>query len=634
MAKTTRASKSTKTTTKKKTNKAGLLSLPQFNRPVQLLAFAAIFGVLGLLLNYFVNARPNIPSENQAVFVYRAGHGHTIYEADFSDSEYPIALYEDGLLVCGQEEHHAEPRQARLSKAEIKEFVQQAKVQGFENLEANKHYHDDSGLVDPVELATILYLYDGQGKAAYYTSGEKPAGFAGVEQFAKSYCETHAKDELVTEEYIVESVPTEERAAKVAPERRPALEASAKAQLKTIERPEFGPAVRNTQDESLLQTKKVSKQTAQSLLKGLGGNKNGRVEHEGKNYDVRVSPVIPEYHLRDVQKDEEETAKKGGKVHAGAARTVEFVWFYPSDQALQSNASTNLANTSIAVRSWYKSKINENMIHGGNRVLRGAKTTAQYETCPSGKTCADKLLAAHYNVQAELQRTDAQVVVLFQSSLNKCNGWGSGGGGSANLGDNQAGSATFGQGTVNMTGCNWVDGRERVTAHELGHGLGSGHWCSNYNVLATSSCSTPANSLGTALLNSTQKTTWRNNSWFFSASPGHLLAGEQMFGDAILRSPQGKYRLVMQQSDGNLVVYEAATGKAIWNSRTGGYPGSKTVFQTSGNLIVRKTNGTVCQSQSGGKSGSRLVMQDDGNLVIYTSSNTAIWSSRYNTWYC
>jgi hypothetical protein len=49
------------------------------------------------------------------------------------------------------------------------------------------------------------------------------------------------------------------------------------------------------------------------------------------------------------------------------------------------------------------------------------------------------------------------------------------------------------------------------------------------------------------------------------------------------------------QADGNAVLY--ASGRAVWNSRTGG------------------------------NAGARLVMQNDGNLVVYAASGKALWAS-------
>jgi hypothetical protein len=54
-------------------------------------------------------------------------------------------------------------------------------------------------------------------------------------------------------------------------------------------------------------------------------------------------------------------------------------------------------------------------------------------------------------------------------------------------------------------------------------------------------------------------------------------------------------RLVMQASDGNLVLYGG--NKSIWSANTAGHPRG------------------------------RLVLQSDGNLVVYSAANTALWDT-------
>ena len=51
------------------------------------------------------------------------------------------------------------------------------------------------------------------------------------------------------------------------------------------------------------------------------------------------------------------------------------------------------------------------------------------------------------------------------------------------------------------------------------------------------------------------------------------------------------------QSDGDLVIYDAARRRAIWSTGTKGHPGAF------------------------------LAVQDDGNVVIYAGSRAAIWAT-------
>jgi hypothetical protein len=109
-----------------------------------------------------------------------------------------------------------------------------------------------------------------------------------------------------------------------------------------------------------------------------------------------------------------------------------------------------------------------------------------------------------------------------------------------------------------------------------------------------------------------------------------LSSGETLDAGSYLESPNGSYRLIMQ-GDGNLVLYEGAvtcatscSGKAIWNSETGGDNGAVATMQADGNLVVYYNGAAVWNSNTWGFSGDYLKLQDDSNLVIYQDSHP-VW---------
>ncbi len=105
-----------------------------------------------------------------------------------------------------------------------------------------------------------------------------------------------------------------------------------------------------------------------------------------------------------------------------------------------------------------------------------------------------------------------------------------------------------------------------------------------------------------------------------------LKAGSTLPAGRALYSADGKYKFV-QQGDGNLVLYNRATGKAVW--ATGKMTsGTRTVMQTDGNLVqYTSTNKVMWASGTAGKGGNRVVVQTDGNVVIYTSTGKAVWAT-------
>jgi glucosylceramidase len=101
-----------------------------------------------------------------------------------------------------------------------------------------------------------------------------------------------------------------------------------------------------------------------------------------------------------------------------------------------------------------------------------------------------------------------------------------------------------------------------------------------------------------------------------------LTTGQKLDRGQWLRSADGRYTLQMQ-TDGNLVVYNAA-GAAVWaNNRSGQY----LIVQPDGNLVEYSAAGTAVWSTSTvGSGANRLVMQSDGNLVLYAPTRPVWWT--------
>lgn len=109
-----------------------------------------------------------------------------------------------------------------------------------------------------------------------------------------------------------------------------------------------------------------------------------------------------------------------------------------------------------------------------------------------------------------------------------------------------------------------------------------------------------------------------------NGAPGSdsLTPGTELQGGQYLHSPASTAKLIMQ-NDGNLVLYRY--GQARWFTRTDGYPGSRVIFQSDGNLVVYDRSGRArWASGTEGRGANRLIMQADGNLVIY-SPRRALW---------
>jgi|SRR5580704_524011 hypothetical protein len=112
--------------------------------------------------------------------------------------------------------------------------------------------------------------------------------------------------------------------------------------------------------------------------------------------------------------------------------------------------------------------------------------------------------------------------------------------------------------------------------------------------------------------------------------PGEVLRRGQQ-----ITSNDGRYRVVFQ-TDGNVVLYETGTGRAIWATNTPGSQAQQFIMQTDGNLVLYAGTSTqpsaaLWAAGTQGHPGTFAILQDDGNFVLYSGSQ-ALWSSRSSRW--
>ena len=104
-----------------------------------------------------------------------------------------------------------------------------------------------------------------------------------------------------------------------------------------------------------------------------------------------------------------------------------------------------------------------------------------------------------------------------------------------------------------------------------------------------------------------------------------LRSGESLLAGQHLRSADGRFAFIVQEIDGNSVIY--GPSGALWSSNTAGGLSTVMSMQHDGNLVIRgPANEVVWASGTAGHPGAFLAMQSDGNLVIYEGW-TALWAS-------
>ncbi|MFD8479059.1 hypothetical protein [Kitasatospora sp. NPDC059673] len=98
---------------------------------------------------------------------------------------------------------------------------------------------------------------------------------------------------------------------------------------------------------------------------------------------------------------------------------------------------------------------------------------------------------------------------------------------------------------------------------------------------------------------------------------------------------QSKSVWLVNQPDGNLVLYRKRDGAALWSSGTWNHPHGQLVLWNSQwypllSLQDRDNGQRIWSSPGKGQDGTYGIVQDDGNFVIYGSSGAALWST--GTW--
>ncbi|MFF0293827.1 hypothetical protein ACFYS8_22605 [Kitasatospora sp. NPDC004615] len=138
---------------------------------------------------------------------------------------------------------------------------------------------------------------------------------------------------------------------------------------------------------------------------------------------------------------------------------------------------------------------------------------------------------------------------------------------------------------------------------------------------------------------------WRNDAGFFPDyvngqyvdSPADNLKGTGQYGQAIFANNwlESSTTILIQQADGNLVLYRKKDGGVIWAANTQGHPGALTVQDPSGVFGVADDKAAYWTNGTWDNPGAWTRIQSDGNMVTYRAGSTptngsALWST--NTW--
>jgi hypothetical protein len=105
-----------------------------------------------------------------------------------------------------------------------------------------------------------------------------------------------------------------------------------------------------------------------------------------------------------------------------------------------------------------------------------------------------------------------------------------------------------------------------------------------------------------------------------------LEPGRQLDSGNQKLSPNGQWRLVMQ-SDGNLVIYNVATGNYKWSTFTGGSGAQRATMEQNGCFNLYTEPGVLKWSTWTRDAGSVLRLKDDGVLAVVNTKGWTVWNS-------
>jgi hypothetical protein len=84
---------------------------------------------------------------------------------------------------------------------------------------------------------------------------------------------------------------------------------------------------------------------------------------------------------------------------------------------------------------------------------------------------------------------------------------------------------------------------------------------------------------------------------------------------------------LLMQGNGDLVLYETATGRQLWHSGTAGWGGSYAEMLPNGDFVVMSASSIPIWGTGTFWGGSYTAVQADGNLVVYSPTGYPLWQT-------
>ncbi len=428
--------------------------------------FMVAFGVIGgffIYKNYALNQYGDIPTgADELVLNYELPEVYEVLENDFNQGSAPaMMLYGNGLMLCGNETSGKNPqisplmsiKQRQLSPLEVTTLFEKVRALGFDSL-LTRTLPDSPA--PPFGVTPSLSLFTSEGERRLVLAfNEKPAQFTAITNYLDDECKK-AKEEFYPDDVVLESIKITESA-------EAGLEAL--PDIPVPNRDGLG-STRLLGDEAIRVKSLISK-----------GNKLYKTS-DGKKIKVRLLPTIPEYKIPKLAT----AANSSSNVaHADNFRKVRFLYVVAADEAVPSNAQTQISELASSLPGYYETQVGKTFTVEGASVVKGSKTAAQYRACPYAgvdyaKCLVDGIfedsLASYLHLQQEFRADNFSTIMMLSWTTSRCLGMG---GPTDPLKVDNANLDTYGMGSFSAPSCPWAGTKELLGAHEGGHSFGLEH---------------------------------------------------------------------------------------------------------------------------------------------------------------
>ncbi len=358
-------------------------------------AFIFVFGLIGIVgVTASFASDPNaiLTGAEDVVFEYR-NEEHEEGDVEVS-ADNLVTHDEDTTLVLGNgryfcsDEDPLNPvgiEEGQLSKAAINKLVADIRATGFQSLQ---DVYSPSGGVKTHEGESFTLQMAGGPKTVYLQETDAPAALTRVRQIMDNLCNGDLKQYYPEQAEVVTTKITQERIDQLKTEYvTTAIEKQDINELSARTNGIMNDILAKTkaQQPKVSQRKALDRTSARKLLDQLKAKPSKVLTDGTQDVELEVRATLPKYKPAIVVPKKKSVLSRvvgsvfgAPKVEAQTTKTVEFVWFYAADEAIDPNWQSRLNTTASQIKNFYQSRSGKTMNVSTAGNVRGARALSGY----------------------------------------------------------------------------------------------------------------------------------------------------------------------------------------------------------------------------------------------------------------